>query len=78
MMTSIQLSEETKQKLIEIMSRLQSSSHKRMTYEDIILHLIQNEKGNFQKRLNFAEKYSGILKDKDVYSHLEEIRKLER
>jgi len=78
MATSIQISEETKERLLVIMAKLQEQRREKITYEDAIAFLLRKETLSFDSRRQFGKKYRSFLDYKQAREDLEEARKLER
>ncbi len=77
MVTSIQISEETREKLLVIMAKLQEQRREKITYEEALAVLIEKETLSFDTRLRFVKKYHGFLEEKQAREDLKEARKLE-
>ena len=78
MVTSIQLSEETKKKLLGVMADIQKQKGQKVTYEDAINYLIEKNSQSFEARKNFAQNYRGVLNKEQAARDLAEVRGLER
>lgn len=78
MVTTIQIKEKTKIELLKVLSKLQATSTKKITYEDVIQYLLLKERCKMDKRRLFTSKYAGILADTDAHELLRESRRLER
>ncbi|MHA2273189.1 MAG: hypothetical protein ACXACI_15100 [Candidatus Hodarchaeales archaeon] len=78
MMTSIQISEETKERLLVIMAKLQEQRREKITYEEAIAFLIEKATLSFDTRHRFVKKYHGFLDNKQAREDLKEARNLER
>lgn len=78
MMTSIQISEETKERLLVIMAKLQEQRREKITYEEAIAFLIEKETLSFDTRRRFVRKYRGFLDYQQARDDLKDARKLER
>ncbi len=77
MATTIQISEETKKKLFMIMNQLEKQWRRRVTYDEAIKFLLNEEKLEFNREdfLKNVKKYQGILKPdegKDLFKELRE------
>lgn len=64
--------------LLKILSKLQATSTKKITYEDVIQYLLMKEKSKMDKRRELASKYAGILSGTNAHELLRESRRLER
>lgn len=78
MVTSIQISEETKKKLLMIMAEIQKQRGQKITYEEAINYLIEKDSQSFSIRKKFAQKYRGFINKDQAKLDLAEARKLER
>ncbi len=78
MVSSIQISEETKKRLLVIMAEVQKQEKRKITYEEAINYLIDRENKSFQNRELFAKKYRGLLNSFQAKQDLQEARQLER
>lgn len=76
MATTIQISEETKNKLFRIINLLEKEIGRRVTYDDAIKFLLKKEKKEFRrdKFLENIKKYQGILKPNEGKELLKELR----
>lgn len=79
MKTTIQISEITKKKLFRVMNRLEKKWSRRVTYDEAIKFLLQEEKIEFSKQdfLKNIKKYQGILKPGEGKSLLKELRMMD-
>lgn len=78
-MTVVQISEETKQKLVEVAAKLQMSIKRKVSFDEAVKFLIEQYEG---KKPNTELFYSffGCLKGHDIkkaYDDLKELRKEE-
>lgn len=78
MVTSIQISEETRERLLVIMAKLQEQRREKITYEEAITFLIEKGTLSFDTRRRFGKKYQGFLDEKQAREDLKEARNLER
>ena len=76
MATTIQISEKTKKKLFMVMNRLEKKWGRRVTYDEAIKFLLQEERVEFSKQnfLNNIKKYQGTLKPGEGKNLLKELR----
>ena len=76
MATTIQISEETKKKLFMVMNQLEKEWGRRVTYDEAIKFLFNEEKIKFnrEKFLKNLKKYQGILKPNEGKDFLKELR----
>ncbi len=79
MATTIQISEETKKKLFMIMNQLEKQWRRRVTYDEAIKFLLNEEKLEFNREdfLKNIKKYQGILKPGEGKDILKELREKE-
>ncbi len=77
MATTIQISEETKKKLFIVMNQLEKMGGQRVTYDEAIVYLLENQKTEVNKEvfLKNIKKYQGILKPGEGKALLKELRK---
>lgn len=77
MTTTIQISEETKKKLFLVMNKLEKKWGRRVTYDEAIKFLFQEEKNIIDKVqfLKNIKKYQGILKPGEGKDLFKELRK---
>ena len=77
MTTTIQISEETKKKLFSVMNQLERRWGRRVTYDEAIKYLLQEEKNEVNKEqfLKDIKKFQGILKPGEGKKLLKELRK---
>ena len=69
MATTIQLTEQTKEDLLNIKTRLEQQTGEKYTLEDAIRWLIARSKRNsFEERKNIAKKLFGSIKDLNITS----------
>jgi len=75
MTTTIQISEETKEKLFMIINQLEKKRGSRVTYDEAIKFLFKEEK-EFRREvfLENIRKYQGILKPNEGKELLKELR----
>ena len=78
MVTSIQISEETRKKLLMIMAEIQKKEKRKITYEEAITFLINREEKSLEKRKEFANNYRGVINVEQAQKDLIEARNLER
>ncbi|TFG23648.1 MAG: hypothetical protein EU529_06820 [Promethearchaeota archaeon] len=77
--TTIQISERTKNKLFELINKLEKKWGRRVTYDEAIEFLVK-EKGYEVKKENFLnniKQFQGILKPKEGTSIFKEMRRNE-
>ena len=76
MATTIQISEETKRKLFVVINRLEKEHGRRVTYDEAIKFLLQEEQTEVDKEkfLKNINKYRGILKPGEGKKLLKELR----
>ena len=76
MATTIQISEETKKKLFMVINQLEKEWGRRVTYDEAIKFLLNEEKIEFDrgKFLKNLKKYQGILKPNEGKDFLKELR----
>ena len=74
--TTIQISENTKKRLFQVMNRLEKEWGRRVTYDEAIVFLLKEENVNFNRKkfLKNLEKYQGILKPEEGKNLLKELR----
>ncbi len=77
--TTIQISEETKNKLFEVINNLEKKWGRRITYDEAIAYLIQQKHGIVSKEefINNLKQFKGILKPGEGQSLLKEMRREE-
>lgn len=77
MTTTIQISEETKKKLFLVMNQLENKWGRRITYDEAIKFLLQEEKNEVDKNqfLKNIKKFQGILKPGEGKKLVKELRK---
>ncbi len=77
MTTTIQISGETKKKLFLVMNQLEKKWRRRVTYDEAIKFLLQEEKNEIDKNqfLKNIKKFQGILKPGESKKLLKELRK---
>jgi predicted nucleotidyltransferase len=63
MVTTIQLSEKTKDQLFEFQSKLQLELGRKVTYDEVIEYLLKAQKSKIGKRKELFEKHFGIWKE---------------
>jgi hypothetical protein len=78
MVTSIQISEETRKKLLIIMAEIQKKEKRKITYEEAITYLIEREEKSFVLRESFADSFRGVIDSTQAQKDLIEARNLER
>ncbi|MBD3214861.1 MAG: hypothetical protein GF311_19775 [Candidatus Lokiarchaeota archaeon] len=80
MTTTIQISDETKNKLFGLINQLEQVWKKRVTYDEAIQYLIKNRRIVVEKKdfINNISKYKGILKKGEARELYEDLRKKER
>ena len=78
MVTSIQISDETRKKLLVIMAEIQKKEKRKITYEEAITYLIEREEKSFPLRESFADNYRGVIDADQALKDLIEARNLER
>ena len=76
--TTVQISEETRGKLLELISRLQIKRRKKLSYDDAIGFLLEQEQDVIGRRGRFVELYRGRLDADIAHFALKEGRNLER
>ncbi len=74
--TTIQISEETKRKLFNVMNQLEKEWGRRVTYDEAIKFLLKEEKLKFDREefLKNISQYQGILKPNEGKNYLKESR----
>ncbi len=77
MTTTIQISEETKKKLFLVINQLEKKCGRRVTYDEAIKFLLQEEKNEIDKNqfLKNIRKFQGILKPGEGKKLIKELRK---
>ena len=78
MISSIQLTQETKAKLLKIIATLQNERNSRVTFEDAILYLLKQTQTQSVSREILSSSYSGIIDLQQATSDLREGRYIER
>ena len=79
MATTIQISEETKEKLFSLVNQLEKQRKKRVTYDDAVKFLLENRKVNVNREdfIENMERFEGIFKKGEAREWYNELRKKE-
>ncbi len=80
MTTTIQISEETKKKLFQVINRLEKKLNRRVTYNEAIEFLLKEQKVDVDKEkfLENIKKFQGIFKYGEGQALLKELRREDR
>ncbi|MHA1232694.1 MAG: hypothetical protein ACTSRH_12080 [Promethearchaeota archaeon] len=79
MPTTIQISEETKKRLFFIINKLERKCGKRITYDEAIKYLLEENEEKFDKDefIENMKKFKGVLKPEEGKKLLKELREKE-
>ena len=78
MVTSIQISDETRKRLLMIMAEIQKQEKHKITYEKAITYLIEREEKSFTLRESFEDNFRGVIDSTQAQKDLIDARNLER
>ena len=74
MATTIQVSEETQAKLIQLAAELQAKLGRRVSYDEAITILIEQSRGVEEARRRFHNLFGSLRGDREAWKNLRQLR----
>lgn len=75
MATTIQVSEETQARLIQLAAEFQAKLGRRISYDEAITILIEQSRGVEEARDRFHKLFGSLRGDKEVWKNLQQLRR---
>ena len=75
MATTIQVSEETQARLIQLAAELQAKLGRRVSYDEAITLLIDQSRGVEEARDRFHKLFGSLRGDKEAWKNLQQLRR---
>ncbi len=78
MVTTIQVDEETQQKLFQVMTEIQGKTGRRISYNEALKILLERSERVERARSEFAKLYGSLAGEKDLLKELAEFKRAEK
>ncbi len=78
MVTTIQVDEETQQKLFQVMTEIQGKTGRRISYNEALKILLERNERVERARSEFSKLYGSLAGEKDVLKELAEFKRSEK